>query len=176
MVRVTTSPARALIPFMIGASLTLAGCARSLHPDEYARYETGAVSYSENGTVVSTRNVKIAGTRTGIGTGVGAIAGGVGGSHIGDGGLGSFFGALGFALLGGLVGTAAEEAATQQSGIEYTIAGDDGRTITVVQAQGGAVIVPGQRVTIIHGPERARVVPETQAGLYPSAPPQSGTY
>ncbi len=181
---VNSTPSRkssSLILFaVLSSGLVISGCARSTAPDQYSYYETGAVSFAEGGKVVTTRNVKIAGTRTGIGAGVGAVSGGIGGSHIGNGGAGSFFGALGFALLGGLVGAAAEEAATAQSGIEYTIRGDDGRTLVIVQAQGGPVIAPGQRVTVIHSPERARVIPETQAGQYTgttfSGTPTAGAY
>jgi len=147
-----------IMPFVI-AALVLSGCARRLGPNEYDRYAVGRAAYTDFGKVISMHNVKINGTRSGIGPGVGAVAGGVAGSTIGGGDVSNVLGAIGGAVLGGLLGSAVEEGATRQTGIEYTIEQPDGKIITVVQAQGGPVIKPGQEVRIVYGADRVRVEP-----------------
>ncbi len=151
---------RSVTPVMIAAVLALSGCARSLGPNDYDRMAVGRVAHTEYGTVVSTRNVTIRGSRSGLGPGVGAVAGGVVGSTIGGGTPENVLGAIGGALIGGLIGSAVEEGATKQRGIQYTIEQPNGNVITVVQAEGGPVIAPGQNVRIVYAADRVRIEPD----------------
>ncbi len=144
----------------VAVSLVLSGCASGLGPDTYQRSAVGSVRATDFGTVIGVRNVTIEGTRTGLGPATGAIAGGIAGSTLGGGKPEHALGALGGALVGGLLGAAIEEGVTRQRGVEYTIRRSDGQVVTIVQAEGGALIAPGQPVRIIYGADRARVVPD----------------
>jgi outer membrane lipoprotein SlyB len=142
---------------LIALSAALSGCATSTAGDTYSRDQVGSVNQVEMGTVLGVRQVKIEGTKSGIGTTAGVIAGGAAGSQIGGGTASNIIGGVAGAVVGGLIGAAAEEGLTRDTGYEYSIKLDDGRTVTIVQA-GDAAIAPGTRVQVIFG-ERARVVP-----------------
>ncbi len=149
-----------IVPMLIATALALSGCARSLGPGEYDRMAVGRVAHTDFGVVTAMHNVTIRGSRSGLGPGVGAVAGGVVGSTIGGGTPENVLGAIGGAVVGGLIGAAVEEGATKQRGIEYTIQQPSGNVISIVQAEGGPVIMPGQRVRIVYGADRVRVEPD----------------
>jgi outer membrane lipoprotein SlyB len=153
------------ILIVAGLPFGLAACASGLGGSDVPRSGAGQVNTAERGVIVSAREVRIEGTKTGIGAGAGAIAGGAGGSQIGQGTAAGVAGAVAGAVVGGLVGAAAEEGLTRQTGIEYTIQDDSGRVFTVVQAD-DIVLAPGQRVLIVYG-ERVRVVPDTSQPVLP---------
>jgi outer membrane lipoprotein SlyB len=145
------------IAAMLGAGALLSGCVSSNDSGTYSRSQVGQVNQVDTGMIVSVRQVKIEGTRSGVGTGAGAIAGAAGGSQIGGGTASNVAGGVAGAVIGGLIGAAIEEGATRSTGFEYTIRLDDGRTITIVQGK-DVVIAPGTRVQVLYG-ERARVIP-----------------
>ena len=145
------------------APLALSACASGLGGSDVPRSGAGQVNTAQRGVIVSAREVRIEGTKSGIGAGAGAIAGGAGGSQIGSGTAAGVAGAVAGAVVGGLVGAAAEEGLTRRSGIEYTIQDDSGRLFTVVQGD-DVVLAPGQRVLIVYG-ERVRVIPDTSSGV-----------
>jgi outer membrane lipoprotein SlyB len=142
---------------LVALSAALSGCATSTAGDTYSRGEVGQVNQVQMGTVVGVRQVKIEGTKSGVGTTAGVIAGGAAGSQIGGGTTENIIGGVAGAVVGGLIGAAAEEGLTRDTGYEYVVRLDDGRTVTIVQA-GDVAIAPGTRVQVIFG-ERARVVP-----------------
>ena len=78
------------------------------------------------------------------------IAGGVAGSTIGGGNTAHTLGAVGGALLGGLVGDAAEKGLSSQTGLEYIVKLDNGQVISVTQGTGQALGV-GQRCLVLFG-------------------------
>ncbi|HSH83629.1 MAG TPA: glycine zipper 2TM domain-containing protein [Guyparkeria sp.] len=127
----------------------LSGCASSLSSDAYTRDSARQMQTVYYGTVQSIRTVRIEGTKTPIGTGAGAIAGGVLGHQVG-GGTGRTLATVGGALLGGVAGSAAEEGITRQDGYEISVRLDNGRTISVVQAADIA-FQPGERVRVVEG-------------------------
>jgi outer membrane lipoprotein SlyB len=59
-------------------------------------------------------------------------------------------GAIGGAVVGGLVGSAIEENATRQPGLEITVRLDSGRMIAVTQAA-DEPFYPGDRVRLLTG-------------------------
>jgi outer membrane lipoprotein SlyB len=135
---------------LIALSAALSGCASSTAGDTYSRSQVGQVNQAQMGTVVSVRQVKIEGTKSGVGTAAGAIVGGVAGSQVGGGRAENVIVGVAGAVVGGLVGAAAEEGLTRDTGFEYTVRLDDGRTVTIVQA-GTAPIASGTRVQVIFG-------------------------
>ncbi len=135
------------LAFAIVGTAFLAGCASSLSSDAYSRDSARQMQTVYYGTVQNVRSVLIEGTKTPIGTGAGAITGGILGSQVG-GGTGRSLATVGGVLLGGVAGSAAEEGITRQRGYEITVRLDNGRTISVVQAADIA-FQPGERVRII---------------------------
>jgi outer membrane lipoprotein SlyB len=125
----------------------IAGCAQDVSGSSYSRDQTRQVQEVEYGTVESVRQVQIQGSRTPLGAGAGAVAGGIAGSTIGH-GKGSALAALGGALLGGAAGAAVEEGVTREAGLEVIVRLDDGRTIAVTQG-GDEIFGPGERVRVL---------------------------
>lgn len=131
------------------SSLFLSGCASSLQGDVYSRDEARRVQTVRMGTIESLRPVRIEGTKTPIGTGAGAIVGGVAGSAVG-GGRGSIVAAVIGAVAGGFAGSAAEEGLTRTQGVEITVREDDGSTRAYVQqVQPNEIFRAGERVRIM---------------------------
>lgn len=118
---------------LIGFALALiTGCAQNLRGDYYTRGEARAPQRVEYGTVQHVRLVVIEGTKTPIGAGAGAAAGGIAGSTVGDGATGQV-GAVVGAVLGGVAGAAVEEGVTRTQGVEITVRLDDGKILAYVQ-------------------------------------------
>jgi outer membrane lipoprotein SlyB len=105
--------------------------------------------------VESVREVKLEGTKSGVGTLAGSVVGGVAGSEIG-GGKGSIVGSVLGAVAGGVAGAAVEEGTTRQKGIEITVKLDGGRMIAVTQAADEQFKV-GDRIRILSGGGTTRV-------------------
>jgi outer membrane lipoprotein SlyB len=138
-------------------TLLLSACAGGLGSDDYARTQTRGVQEVQMGTVESVREVKIEGTKSGVGSTAGAVVGGVAGSEVG-GGKGQIVGGVLGAVVGGVAGAAAEEGVTRQKGVEITVKLDSGRMIAVTQAaEPNEVFRVGERVRILSGSGATRV-------------------
>ena len=138
-------------------TLLLSACAGGLGSGDYERTQTRGVQEVQMGTVESVRDVKIEGTKSGVGTAAGAVTGGVAGSHVG-GGKGQIIGGVLGAVVGGVAGAAVEEGATKQKGVEITVKLDSGRLIAVTQAaEPNEVFRVGERVRILSGGGVTRV-------------------
>ncbi|CAE6930856.1 MAG: hypothetical protein CMK72_03820 [Pseudomonadaceae bacterium] len=146
-----------IIASFAAVALTLGGCASSLTGDTYSRDEARAVQTVRLGTIESLRPVKIEGTKTPIGSGAGAIAGGVAASSIGH-GTGSAVAAVIGAVAGGLLGAAAEEGLTRTQGVEITVREDDGSMRAYVQeVEENEIFRVGERVRIMSVNGNSRV-------------------
>ncbi|WXL24148.1 glycine zipper 2TM domain-containing protein [Ectopseudomonas mendocina] len=127
----------------------LGGCTSNLTGDSYSRDEARQVQTVRLGTIESLRPVKIEGTKTPIGSGAGAIVGGVAGSGLG-GGRGSAVAAVIGAVAGGFLGAATEEGLTRTQGVEITVREDDGSLRAYVQeVQENEIFRVGDRVRIM---------------------------
>lgn len=138
------------IQIFIAAAL-LSGCASSRSGEVYSRDQARQAHTVQMGTVEHVKAVQIEGTKSGLGTVGGGVAGGVAGSTIG-GGRGSTLAALGGAAVGALAGTFAEEKLTKKNGLEITVTLDSGNTIAVVQEDDVPFEV-GDRVRVLTGPD-----------------------
>ena len=136
-------------------SSILAGCAGGLGGGDYERGQTRGVQEVQMGVVESVREVKLEGTKSGVGTLAGSVVGGVAGSEIG-GGKGSIVGSVLGAVAGGVAGAAVEEGTTRQKGVEITVKLDGGRMIAITQAADEEFKV-GDRVRILSGGGVTRV-------------------
>ncbi len=137
--------------------ILLGGCATNLSSDAYSRDQVRQVQTVQLGIVRAVRQVKIGGTKSGIGAISGAVVGGIAGSNIGE-GKGSAIGTIIGAVAGGLAGAAAEKAVTRKPGVEITVKLDNGQIIAVTQqSHGAARFVPGDRVRVLTGGGTTRV-------------------
>lgn len=146
---------RYLFPVVGVTVLLLSGCAGGLGSGDYERGQTRGVQEVQMGVVESVREVKIEGTKSGIGGAAGAVVGGVAGSEVGR-GKGAIVGSVLGAVVGGVAGSAVEEGTTRQKGIEVTVKLDGGRVIAVTQAADEQFKV-GDRVRILSGGGVTRV-------------------
>lgn len=138
--------------FLVGSFLAvaiLAGCASSKSGEVYSRDQARRTQTIQLGTVEFVKNVKVEGTKSGVGAIGGGVAGGVVGSTIG-GGKGSVLAAVGGAALGALGGAMAEEKLTDFNGLEITVRLDSGSVIAVVQ-KNDVFFAVGERVRVLTG-------------------------
>jgi outer membrane lipoprotein SlyB len=146
----------AILVSLLAAAL-LSACAGGLGSGDYERTQVRGVQEVQMGVVEAVREVKIEGTKSGIGPAAGAVVGGVAGSELG-GGKGSVVGSVLGAVAGGVAGAAVEEGATRQKGVEITVKLDSGRMIAVTQAaEPNEVFRVGDRVRILSGGGVTRV-------------------
>ena len=137
------------------AAVTIAGCATSKSGSVYSREDALREQTVRMGVVESVREVKLEGTRSGIGPAAGAVAGGVAGSSIGH-GRGSALGAIAGAVVGGIAGQAVEQSATKKQGVEVTVKLDSGQMVAVMQ-EADETFRPGDRVRILSDGATSRV-------------------
>jgi outer membrane lipoprotein SlyB len=137
-------------------ALIIAGCAApGLGGDSYSREQARREQTVRMGVVESVREVKLEGTRSGIGAGAGAVTGGLAGSNIGH-GTGSAIAAVAGALVGGVAGQAAEQGLTAKRGVEVTVKLDTGQMLAIVQ-EADETFRPGDRVRILSDGATSRV-------------------
>lgn len=132
------------------ALFILAGCAQNLSPQTYSVGSVGQINRTVAATVVSAREVNVAGT-SGTGGSAGAATGAVVGSGAGGNNTrGNIVGAIGGAIVGGIAGAAIEQNATKQKGMEYVVETDNGNLMTIVQGT-DPVFLAGQKVLVLYG-------------------------
>ncbi|MES2353837.1 MAG: glycine zipper 2TM domain-containing protein [Pseudomonadota bacterium] len=147
---------RGLILPIATALVVATGCATpGLGGGDYSREQVRGEQTVRMGVVEQVRQVKIDGTRSGVGTAGGAVLGGVAGSGVG-GGRGQIAGAVAGALLGGVVGQAAENSATSKQGVEITVKLDSGK-LTAITQEADEQFRIGDRVRILSGGGVTRV-------------------
>ncbi|WP_447555742.1 glycine zipper 2TM domain-containing protein [Vreelandella sp. EE22] len=151
-----------LLPVAALSLLTLAGCANTspYSGDVYRgnQAQTGqSVSY---GTIVAVRPVQIqADSRAGglLGTGGGAVVGGLLGNQVG-GGTGRQLATVAGALGGSVAGSSIEDRANRVRALEMEIRRDDGSDVVVVQ-RADRQFQAGQRVRLIGSGGNLSVAP-----------------
>ena len=142
-----------ILPIVV--TLLVSGCVSSKFGGVYKRDQARTVQRVELGIVEHVREVRLEGTKSGIGAAIGGVVGGIAGSEVGHGSgrkIATILGAAG----GGAAGAAAEEAATRQKGLEITVELDNGRLIAVTQTADESFNV-GDRVRVLSGQGITRV-------------------
>jgi outer membrane lipoprotein SlyB len=135
----------------------LSGCVSSTAGDVYSRDQARTEQSVRMGTVEAVREVRIEGTKSGVGAVAGGVTGGIAASTIGH-GTGSAVAAAVGAIAGGLAGAAAEEGLTKSNGLEITVKLDNGQTVAVVQGvDANTTFQPGDRVRLLSGQGVTRV-------------------
>ncbi len=165
-------------PVFLVLALALAACGPRYSPDTYATRAVQQANKVEQGTVVGRRSVKVSAEGS-TGAATGAAAGGVLGAQTPGIGIVSALGGVGGALVGGLVGTAAEHTVVDTSAYEYVVRTAKGELLSVTQKDTTPLAI-GQNVLLISG-NQARIVPDytfeptalaaARAEALPAAPP-----
>jgi outer membrane lipoprotein SlyB len=139
-----------ILAMLAASSLALAGCASNISPQTYSVGSVGQVNRTISATVISVREVSVAGT-TGVGGAAGSATGAVLGSSVGgNDGRSNIVGAIGGAIIGGLAGSAIESNATKQKALEYVVETENGNLMTIVQGK-DTVFAEGQKVLVLYG-------------------------
>jgi len=151
-----------VLPILAIGVLTLAGCANTAPygGDVYRGSQVGAEQTVRFGTITALRQVQIqADSRAGgiIGTGGGAVIGGLLGSQIG-GGSGRDLATAAGVIGGAVAGSNIEEAANRVRAWEMEIRRDDGMNVVIVQKADRPFEV-GQRVRLIGSGRNVTVAP-----------------
>lgn len=145
---------------IFAVAFILTACASNISPNTYSVGNVGQVNRTIAATVISVREVDIAGT-TGTGGAVGASAGAVAGSSIGSNARDNLLGAIGGAVAGGIAGSAVEGGATKQKGLEYVVETENGNLMTIVQGV-EPKFAEGQKVLVLYG-SPSRLIPDPRA-------------
>ncbi len=133
----------------------LAGCAPGLGGSSYSREQARREQTVRMGYVESLREVKLEGTRSGVGPAAGAVVGGIAGSTVGQ-GRGSAIAAVIGAVAGGVAGQATEQGVTGKRGVEVTVKLDNGQMVAITQ-EADDTFRPGDRVRILSDGATSRV-------------------
>ncbi|MDP1967291.1 MAG: hypothetical protein Q8K93_34390 [Reyranella sp.] len=165
-----------LVSLVVPAALaaTLGACTQSSGTMQPGYVNTSANSgynsgYSEQGRVMSIREVQLSGS-SGSGVSGGTLAGGgigmAGGAAIGAATTNSLGGALVGGLLGAVGGAIAgniiDRGGSGQRGIEVTVQKDDGQTVAIAQPDNGDVQM-GDRVRIVQDRNGAAIAVRDQS-------------
>ena len=144
---------------LLGAAtltVVLTGCySPGLGGGSYTREQARREQTVRMGFIESVRDVKLEGTRSGVGPAAGAVVGGVAGSAIGH-GRGSVVGTILGAVVGGVAGQAVEQGVTAKPGVEVTVKLDSGQMVAITQDADEA-FRPGDRVRILSDGATSRV-------------------
>ena len=142
----------------------MVGCASRTSSNVYSREQAQRVQHVDEGQIINVRPVEIEGSVSGLGAIAGAIIGHAVGGTIGEGSGQEVARALG-TIGGALLGTAAEEGASHQKGLEITVQLDYGEVIAIIQAADEGLQV-GDRVRVLRLADgSARVVQQTHGSL-----------
>ena len=146
-----------LFPFLLGAAL-VAGCT-DMPTKDTTKYGTtpgsAATPTDRRGTVASVENIQVdSDYKLGVGTAVGAVAGGILGSAVGDSKTATAVGAV----LGGIAGTYGETKVKDKTVQRVSVDMATGGRVTIVQPV-DARLKTGMNVRVEGSGESARVVP-----------------
>lgn len=147
-----------VLPVLFGAVLA-AGCS-DLPTKDTTKYGTTAGSSEatqtdRRGTIATLENIEVdADYKLGVGTAVGAVAGGILGSAVGDSKMATAVGAV----LGGAAGTYGETKVRDKTVQRVSVDMRTGGRVTIVQPV-DARLRTGMQVTVEGSGENARVVP-----------------
>ena len=148
---------RIALPVVLSVAL-MGGCTDlgSLGGTKYGETDGTVASQSErNGTIATLENIEVDDSyKLGVGTAVGAVAGGLLGAGVGD----STTATVAGAVLGGVAGTYAESKISKKNAQRITVNMVTGGRVTITQPM-DARLQEGMKVRVEGSGENARVVP-----------------
>ena len=146
-----------LICICAAAAALMLGACSTTSPDVIKREDAQRMSNVLDGVVLSTREVTVEGSQSGVGAAAGGVAGGVAGSTVGK-GKGAIVGGVLGAVAGGVAGNVIERGATREDALEILVQLKSGERRAIVQARGAETLNPGDQVIIVTTGGKARVV------------------
>lgn len=143
---------------LICAPLVWSGCSLPSSQPVVAQSQTNRMHTLEWGTIIATKEVVVAGDRTGLGGWGGAAVGSAAASPQ-DGRYGTTerVATAAGGVAGAIAGQAVEEAVTREAAQELTIELDSGRTVMIIQETPDGRFRQGDRVQVAHAPGSAVV-------------------
>lgn len=141
----------------LAVALVLTACASNHSPDVYDGNEANRLSSVTNAVILDVRPVTIKGEK-GLGAGVGAGLGGLGGYMAGGNDELRIAGAAVGAIAGGVAGAFVQEKTGTEKAWEYIVKKDNGQIQTLIQTGENPLMV-GQNVYIIRNAEKIRIIP-----------------
>lgn len=148
---------RIAVPLLLVAAL-VGGCAEmgSLGGTKYGETDSAAARQSDrDGTIAQLENIQVDEKyKLGVGTAVGAVAGGLLGAGVGD----STTATVAGAVLGGVAGTYAESKISRRDAQRITVNMRTGGRVTITQPRDDR-LREGMWVRVEGSSENARVVP-----------------
>jgi outer membrane lipoprotein SlyB len=142
--------------FALSLVLLLAACSTS-SPDVISRADAQRMSTVEDGTLLSIRTVTVAGSQSGIGGTVGGVVGGLAGYGSGGNQSTNQIAGVLAAVAGAAAGNAIEKVSTREDAFEILVQLKNGDRRAIVQAKGGEVLEPGDKVIIVSSGGKVRV-------------------
>ncbi len=142
--------------FALSLVLFLAACSTS-SPDVISRADAQRMSTVEDGTLLSIRTVTVAGSQSGIGGTVGGVVGGLAGYGSGGNQSTNQIAGVLAAVAGAAAGNAIEKVSTREDAFEILVQLKNGDRRAIVQAKGGEVLEPGDKVIIVSSGGKVRV-------------------
>ena len=142
--------------FALSLVLLLAACSIS-SPDVISRADAQRMSTVEDGTVLSVRTVTVAGSQSGIGGTVGGVVGGLAGYGSGGNQSTNQIAGVLAAVAGAAAGNAIEKVSTREDAFEILVQLKNGDRRAIVQAKGGEVLEPGDKIIIVSSGGKVRV-------------------
>jgi len=144
-----------LVAIAVAAALATGCAGPAATSGIYRANQTGSEQVVRMAVVESVREVIISRGEPGVGTGAGAIVGGVAGSNVG-GGRGAVVGTVLGAVAGGIVGQQIERQANTVRGLEITVRLENGQLRAITQ-EADETFRPGDRVRLVSGRGGTRV-------------------
>jgi outer membrane lipoprotein SlyB len=145
---------------LAAVSLAITGCAGSYGAGETTASGVGQTSTVYEGVVVQVRDVTIKPDGSLLGTGTGAVLGGIAGSQVGGGDAANAAGAIAGAVIGGVVGNQADKRLNTRPGYAYTIRMDRDDSLKEIVQGADILIQPGTPVFVTFGPNKTTVAPK----------------
>ncbi len=141
-----------LNPTLLAGALVwiVSGCTFPSHGTMVDRAHVGRSMNIETGDIVAVRDMVISGQSGPIGLTGGGLVGHAAGSSVGQ-GTGSSLAGAGGAVVGAIVGSAVEEAATRRPAQEIQVKLSSGETVAVVQEAKDGAFVVGEHVQVLSG-------------------------
>jgi outer membrane lipoprotein SlyB len=140
---------------LVFLAITLSSCSsldnilkEEQNSDSYSKTETGKLSSIAEGVVLSIKKVKLSGSK-GLGTGLGAVIGGLAGSATTDKKYNKDMATALGVLVGSVIAGKTEEAITSDYGYEFIIDTKDGAKVLIEKARGELEV--GDEIYIIYG-------------------------
>jgi outer membrane lipoprotein SlyB len=149
-------------------SLAVAGCSEGYSPNTYAANAAQQEATVQRGVIIGVRQVLISANGT-VGAAAGGAGGGVVGAQVSGSPVTTAFGAIGGALVGGIGGTAAEQAVADAKGWEYIVQETGDKLVSITQTSKMALPV-GLHVLVIADAQQARIVPDYTLQIAAASP------